>query len=58
METLIIVSLLILQSCIAFAQYCTPKKHRLRYLLSITFKEPGAVFIRGNKTGSLVRRII
>ena len=31
-------------------KYSTPKKHRFRYNLPITFKEPGAVFIRGNET--------
>lgn len=30
-------------------QYSTPKKSRLCYLIPITFKEPGAVFIRGDQ---------
>lgn len=30
-------------------KYFTPKKHRLTYLMSVTFKEPGAVFIRGGE---------
>lgn len=31
-------------------RYFTPRKHRLTYMIPITFKEPGAVFIRGDKT--------
>ncbi len=32
-------------------KYCTPQKGNLRYLLPITFKEPGAIFIRGGESG-------
>lgn len=31
-------------------KYCTPQKGNLRYLLPITFKEPGAIFIRGDES--------
>lgn len=31
-------------------KYCTPQKGNLRYLLPITFKEPGAIFIRGGES--------
>lgn len=30
-------------------KYFTPKKHRITYLMPVTFKEPGAVFIRGGE---------
>lgn len=31
-------------------KYYTPQKGNLRYLLPITFKEPGTIFIRGNES--------
>lgn len=31
-------------------KFFTPKRTRLRYNLPIRFKEPGAMFIRGNET--------
>lgn len=30
-------------------KFCTPKKHRIGYTLPITFREPGAIYIRGNE---------
>lgn len=30
-------------------KFCTPKKHRIGYTLSITFREPCAICIRGNE---------
>lgn len=29
-------------------KFCTPKKHRIGYILPIVFKEPGAIYLRGN----------
>ncbi|MDE7472472.1 MAG: hypothetical protein K2M68_02690, partial [Muribaculaceae bacterium] len=31
-------------------QYCTPRKCNLNYYISIAFKEPGAIFIRGDES--------
>ncbi len=30
-------------------KFFTPKKHRIGYTLNITFREPGAIYIRGNE---------
>ncbi|MCM1036256.1 MAG: energy transducer TonB [Bacteroides sp.] len=30
-------------------KFFTPRKHRIGYILPITFREPGAVYIRGNE---------
>lgn len=30
-------------------KFFTPRKHRVGYLLTVSFKEPGAIYIRGNE---------
>jgi len=30
-------------------KFCTPRKHRVGYMLSISFREPGAIYIRENE---------